>query len=300
MKAFPKLLLVLLAASAANSTSAFNYADSDLVLVFRRDGFNDAEFDLGSVTNYLGKANGTKLTVSNWDLAAVRANFNNSLASVKFLLFAATSFTDPLRRAWITSAVLDPNPLPTDLSGSGWSQLRSKLSFVGTEATAITGTNATQMYIVAPGVDSSYSFIVSDGGQVDASTVGGLAPFAVEAENPATLLFYELKISNASVKPPAAVIGSFALEATGALTFTAGPLQTMVPQPQILGIVRSGSTSTISFTTVGGARYRLRFTAVLGGAWTTLPTVVTGDGSTKTITDTASGPQGFYSIEASP
>src|SRR6266487_452522 len=92
-KGFPQFLLTLLAAGTACSAGAFNYSDSDLLLVFRKDGFRDVEFDLGSVSNYLGKAAGTKLTVSKWDLAGVRANFNNSLASVKFLLVDETATT---------------------------------------------------------------------------------------------------------------------------------------------------------------------------------------------------------------
>jgi len=305
MKSLPKFLLAIFAVSTTYTASAFNYAEADLLLVFRKEAFNDVEFNLGSVSNYLGKAAGTKLTVSNWDLGLVRSNFNNSLASVKFLLLAATSATDPLRRVWSTSAILDPSPPPTDLPGSQWGTLRSKVSFVGTEATANTGTNATQTYIVAPSISSSYSFIASDGGQVEASNIGGVAPFPVEAEIPATLLFYELKISNAATKPPAVIDGSFALDATGGLTFTAGPLTQGLAQPHIENITRSATTSTVSFTTTNGANYRLRFAAVLGGGaggattWTTLSTVVAGDGTTKTLTDTASDPQRFYSIEAS-
>ena len=103
------LLLMFWGAAVMPSASAFTYADGDLLLVFRKDGFNDVEFNIGSVSNYLGRANGTKLTVSNWDLNLVRANFNNSLASVKFLLVAATSSTDTSRRIWSTSAQLSPD-----------------------------------------------------------------------------------------------------------------------------------------------------------------------------------------------
>ena len=293
------LFLSLCAAGVVHTASAFTYFDSDLLLVFRKDGFNDVEFNLGSVSNYLGKAVGTKLTVSNWDTNLVRATYNNSLASVKFLLVAATSATDSSRRIWSTSAQLNPATPPTDLSGSRWGQLRSKLSFVGTEATNITAGSASQSYVVASSDLSSYTYIVSDGGQVDAATIAGLEPFPVETENPATLLFYELKISNLSVKPAAALIGSFSLESSGALTFTAGPLSSPLPQPRITSITRAGSVSTISFTTTNNASYRLRYTADLAtGAWTTLPTVVAGDGANKTLTDNTSGPQRFYTVEA--
>src|SRR6185295_4427483 len=215
------LFLGLCAAALVHTASAFTYSDGDLMLVFRKDGFNDVEFNLGSVNSYLGKADGTRLTVSNWDANLVRANYNNSLAGVKFLLIGATSATDPARRIWSTSAQLSPTTPPTDLSGSRWGSLRGKISYVATEATNITAGSASQSYAVGPNDPSSYTFIASDGGQVEASTIAGLEPFPVESENPATLLFYELKISNLVVKPAAALIGSFSLEASGMLTFTA-------------------------------------------------------------------------------
>src|SRR5437870_640768 len=104
MKPLNNLLLTLLAAGAAHDAGAFNYNDGDLLLVFRKDGFHDVEFNLGTVSNYLGKANGTVVTVSNWDLGLVRSNYNNSMANVKFLLLTATSSTDASRRIWSTSA----------------------------------------------------------------------------------------------------------------------------------------------------------------------------------------------------
>src|SRR5262245_26024894 len=115
-----RLLLALGAAAAIQTTSAFTYNDSDLILVFRKEGFNDVEFNLGTVSNYLGKANGTRMTISNFDINLVRSNYNNSLANVKLLLISATSATDPSRRIWSTSSQLAPSTPPTDLSSSRW------------------------------------------------------------------------------------------------------------------------------------------------------------------------------------
>ena len=292
------LLFSAVTAASIQLAGAFNYNDGDLLLVFRKDGFNDVEFNLGSVSNYLGLANGARRTVSNWDASLVRSNFNNSLASVRFLLLSATSVTDPLRRIWGTSANLAPHTPPTDLSGSRWGALRSKINFMGSEATAVSVTNASQIYIAAASDSSSYTFIASDGGQLDATTVGGLAPFPVDTENPATLLFYEVKISNLAVKPPAPILGSFCLDGGGNLTYTAGPL-TPLPRPAI-SLTRSGNNSTISFLTTNCGNYRLVFATDIGGPWTVGASSVAGDGTVKTLTDSTSGAQRFYEVQVTP
>lgn len=293
-----RLLLPVLGLSIGQIASGFNYNDSDLLLIFRKDGFNDVELNLGSVSNYLGKAGGTKVAVSNWNLTLVKSNFNNSLASVRFLLVAATSVTDGLRRVWSTSSSLSPAVPPTDLAGSRWGALRSKVNFVGSEATAVSVTNASQTFIAAATDPSSYTFIASDGGQLDAITIGGLAPFPVDTENPATLLFYELKISNAAVKPAATLVGSFCLDGSNALNFTAGALISL--PPPILTISRNGNNSVISFLTTNCGNYRLRFTSDLTTPFTAGSTSVAGDGTVKTLTDNNTGLQRFYEVEVTP
>jgi len=42
---------------------------------------------LETVSNLLGKATGTTITVTNWNLNTVTTNFHNYPAGVKFLLF---------------------------------------------------------------------------------------------------------------------------------------------------------------------------------------------------------------------
>src|SRR5437762_6409528 len=103
MTTIAKTIAIALLASSTGLLQAFVYSDSNLLLVFRRDSsgatsFNDVEFNLGSITNFLSVANGTTITVSNWDLNLVKAQYNNSLSSVKFILLSSTAATDPLRR----------------------------------------------------------------------------------------------------------------------------------------------------------------------------------------------------------
>ena len=294
-----KIGAFLLASGWAQNVSAFNYTNSDVLLVFRKDNFNDVEFDLGSVSNFLGKVNGTVIPVTNWSLQTVTNNFNHSLLNVKFLLAAVTASDDPLRRAWLTDA--SSSDTPTDQSGSRLTQIYSKISEVGGEATAATFTNSSQVYITNASAVTSYSYIASGGGQLDASTLGGAAPFPIEIENPAANRFIELKASNVSPKPAATIVGTFSLTSAGVLTFTAGPPVTALTQSHIQSIARSGSLNTVTFSTTSGANYRLRYTTnLVSGAsiWTILPTSIAGDGSNKTLTDTTSDPRRFYVVEA--
>jgi len=96
-------------------------------------------------------------------------------------------------------------------------------------------------------------------------------------------------------------IGSFGLTTSGVLTFVAGAALPPLQQPQIVGNGRAGNQQTISFSTVAGGNYRLRFASVLTPdvtSWTALPTVIAGDGSNKTLTDTSSDAVRFYAVEA--
>src|SRR5262245_43492963 len=92
---------------------AFDYKEKDLMLIFRKEGFKDVEFNIGSVTNFLGKADGTVITVTNWDLALVQDTYFGSLDEVKFLLVAATAVDDSLWRVWLTDGDTSTN-VPTD------------------------------------------------------------------------------------------------------------------------------------------------------------------------------------------
>ena len=299
------LMATVVTVATSPDVRATTYSDTDLLLVFRQNGFNDVEVNLVSVSNYLGHASGTQMVVTNWDASQVRANFNNQFGGVSFVMLAATNPTDPSRRVWLSDANLADTP--TDLSGSRWSQLRSKIEFVGLEAQTLTDTNPTPYYVVSPNDGSSYSFIASSGGLLDLSTLGGLSAFPVEAVAPVTVRFFEVKVSNSTPKPAAAQVGSFQLTGEGALVFTAGA--TVVPpptlaSPKILTLNRTGHVTTLTFATVNGANYRLLFTAQLAptaplSGWSSAAAAVKGNGATMSIDDTTDDLTRFYVVEAS-
>src|SRR6266404_3595418 len=131
----------------AHTASSFTYSDYDLLLVLRQEGLSDVEFNLGSVTNYLGKADGTVITVTNFDVNLAKSNFNNNLVGVKFILMAATNSNAAIKRAYLTDA--HPASVPTDITVSSWRTLQSKISFVGIQAAVNTSSNSTQSYVIS-------------------------------------------------------------------------------------------------------------------------------------------------------
>ena len=172
------------------------------------------------------------------------------------------------------------------------------MSQVGISATQNTLTNATQNYVIAAGSLGAYDYIAGNGSPAvnNVSTWNGLLKFATEGTIPAQLSFYQLEPSNATSKPAASLIGSFALDDTGKLTFTSGMV---IAASTIQGITRSGNTVTVSFSTCFGAIHRLCYRTSLtnnSSSWTTLSPSVTGDGTNKTLNDTMTDPIRFYKV----
>jgi hypothetical protein len=213
---------MLFAAADTQNLNAFTYNNesADLLLVFRRDPQNDIVFNLGSVSNYLNKANGTVLTVTNFRLAAVTANYGANLSGVSVSLFAVTTAADPLRRAWVTDP--DAATVRDDIAGSRHGLIRSKVDAIGQFPEAATFDSQTNEYIIARAESTSPTYVMSSAGSQDPTTLSGAVLFGVEGTVPATLRFFELQVSALTPKPAAPQVGSFSITAAGALTFTAG------------------------------------------------------------------------------
>jgi hypothetical protein len=101
-------------------------------------------------------------------------------------------------------------------------------------------------------------------------------------------------------------VGYFELNSDGTMTFTREEASTTPPSPPpapTVSISRSGTTTTISFGTTNGATYSLHYTnsSALNiplANWPVLPTTVTGDGSIKTFTDSATDADRVYRVGA--
>ena len=81
----------LLALLATPPARAWTYNDGDVLLVFRASGHNNIEYDLGSVSNFLGHANGYTTNVTGWDSSLITTEFGTGLSGAKVILAATTS-----------------------------------------------------------------------------------------------------------------------------------------------------------------------------------------------------------------
>jgi hypothetical protein len=290
----PKLLLLIACLAGAEPIAqAVNYVGSDLLLIFHKDGFNDIEFDQGPISAYVGLPSGTQKVVS-YDVGLVKSNFNDSLADVQFLLVSATALGATQPRAWITDFYTST---PTDFTASKFSQIRSKISSVGQQASILTSSNALPA-VIAPDQPGSFTYISSDANLTPANSLGGLTGFPMDAVIPGNVSLYEFQISTVTPRPAASMIGTFALDASGNLNFTSGS-GPVLTAPTITGITRSGNAVTITFQSVAGLKYQLSSAPSLPAKFTTVGNAVTGDGTVQTLSDASSDPVRFYQIQTS-
>jgi len=101
---------------------------------------------------------------------------------------------------------------------------------------------------------------------------------------------------------PAYYVGYFQFCPDGTLTFFRASASTLPPAPQ-LTVTREGTTNYISFPSANGAVYTLYYTNSAGltrpaSTWPTSPTTITGDGSTKTFTNSPGDAERFYRVGA--
>ncbi len=309
MKKFIPLTLAALGLLSALPARAWNYNAGDLLLVFR-NGTSDVEFNLGTVSNYLGHAAGYTTVVTGWNPTLVTGAFGSttnlggfpSLSGVDVVLLAVTGTP---QTAWLSGA--EPNTTAYTVGSSAWtSSLYGTINSVGIRpitynapATTNANSSATNSYVLSATALSSYDTAVSGGtstGLQDITQLGGKSAFTVETALPADLDFWAISPSSAPTKPADQLVGRFELSSSGVLTFIAGP------RPASLqGLTRNGNVSTVSFTTTVGNAYTLAHTNRLTaapGTWPVDTITNIGDGNVDTLTHTNSGAAELYEVIA--
>ena len=257
------LAALCLVASFTPNASAFTYKEGDLLLTFRKTTFNDVEFNLGSVSNYLGLANGTTLTVTNFRLSAVTSNFNNNLSGVFVSLLAVTAADNTLRRAWVTDTEL--TGARQDITGSKYSVIRQRVEGIGQAAVNYTLGSLTNEFVIGPSDSASYTYGASNGGVSpdQIPSLSGAVPFTVDNIIATTLRFFELKVSGVTPKPDAAQVGSFSIALNGVITFTAGSggggsAPSITSDPANVTVF-AGGVATFSVGATGATGYQWQF-----------------------------------------
>jgi hypothetical protein len=326
-KLFP-LFVATLALLPALPAGAWNYRDGDVLLIFRESALpstypspnNDVEFDLGSVTNFLGKPNGYTTTVTGWTLSDVTNAFGSDLTGVSVVLVAATSPTNASPTAYFSAASpqgfwlngVEPYHTAYNVSPSVWQAAWATINSIGTRpGLYLPVSQQTASYSIAPSLIYAYDRIVASDGYVKTGykiagqqtfnadwlpQFGGLAPFTVEGVAPGSFGFLAVASSTAATKPLDSYIGTFTIDASGNLTFTAGP-----PAPVITAIARGGGASTVSFSTALSGNYSLLYTNKLGGS-TNWPAVglLVGDGNIDSLAYASTNTVGFFKVVRSP
>jgi hypothetical protein len=295
------LAAALLLATAA--AQAWTYQDGDVLLIFRESGFNDVEFDLGPVSQFLGQTNGYTAAVTNWDLSLVTGVFGADLSGADVVLVATTPPTNANPSAWLSSSI--PNLTAYGVTPSAWQGgLWSTINAIGTrpviyEATA-SGSSA---YSIDPSGSqsiASYDQIVSQDG-VNAEFLpefGGNSKFTVQTAAPGSFYFWSIDPSTVNPKPADSFVGTFTITTNGQLTFVAGP-----PPPALAGIGYASGTAFVNFGTIVGGNYWLASTNALGAPLSQWPVVggpIAGTGGIVTVLNTNTGDTGFYGVIRTP
>ncbi|MFN0067728.1 MAG: hypothetical protein ACKVYV_08850 [Limisphaerales bacterium] len=311
----------LLLTAGTASAAPFLYAPGDLVLAFRQSGAAaDYVVNVGKATNYSALPPDTSLAVTNLSAAQLGSAFA-SLNGLRWSVAAANrppiDPNYPLQTLWVARPRTDP-----DVPGAPW--LRKGAPVQGNAGAQIDGVgkNAALASSLLPGGpgNTATGVIVPVNNNFNVSQVIGTAGnyannFQGTVENltaddfegaPANVSrsdLYELLPGTSTagtLNAPGRHLGYFELKPDGTLTFntpaTAGP--------EITSVTRVGDVTTVSFSTVTGARYQLRATGAAGlgspvSTWSAGPTL-TGNGAVQALQDSSTDAVRFFAVELLP
>lgn len=301
----------------------FLYAPGDLLLTFRRSGnATDYVVNLGGAGQFSTLAPGSTVNLPNLSASQLGTAFD-TLGGVQWAVVAANRpplvAGFPLQALWVTAPRLDAEvTAPAWLRKGTFVQgtAASQIDAIGVAAAASSSAQAagpgnTATGVIIP-VDSGYGLapLLGDTGNFAGTFQGAVEtvtddPFDGSTSPVSRADLFELlpgSSATGTLDAPGRWLGYFELKPDGTLTFHApggAP-----PAPTITGIQHTEQGSTVSFTTVNGATYRLRYAeptelASAPANWHPGASVV-GDGTVKSLTDADGGPARYYVIEVLP
>lgn len=302
----------------------FLYAPGDLVLAFRQSGSaSDLVVNLGKVTQFNALPPGSSVAITQLDATQLGAAFP-SLNGLNWSVAAANRppvLPDyAVQTLWVSAPRLEPDvPSPawarkgTFVQGIAASQVDS----IGVNAAAASSSlpggpgNTASLVNIATSSDFSVSPLLGDAGDYAGTFQGSVEnrtadDFDGDPANVSRADLYELipgTSAAGTLNTPGRFLGFFELKADGSLTFKNGEPAT-VTSPDVTAIVRNGTVTTVSFTTVAGATYQLRSTGIDGlatptSSWTAGATIQ-GTGAVLSLQDNSTEAVRFFAIEARP
>jgi hypothetical protein len=313
--------LVLL--TGGTHAEPFLYRPGDLVLTLRQTGgASDLVVNIGRATNFNALPEGTAFTIESVSGDQVAAAFS-SVASLAWAVVGANrppaDPAYPLQTIWVTAPRLDiETQSPAWLRKGQFVQATaaSQIQAIGVNAAASSSSqptgplNTASSVVIAANSDFALAGLIGDAGDLVGTFQGSIenttpVDFDSAPDNRSRADLYELvpgTTQEGTIQTPGRHLGYFELKANGALIFQVASAP--AAKPEIRAISRSGDTTTITFQSVEGVTYRLRFTnsSELGASpdgWATGTSVV-GTGAVLSLEDTNAEGTRFFVLEAQP
>jgi hypothetical protein len=316
------LLALLLSAGASRLLAApFTFLATnqppDLLLGFRQTGgAQELVVDLGSVARFYSAAPGSSFAVTEFTAEQFAGAFAGA-DNLGFAAFAAMRLDGdpdrPLQTVWATRKRTDLAVQTTPwnrASSFNLANSAAKISSIGSGTATYSsanppGSDNTATAVVMPASNPNGYTTYMGGGNLKGTFQGNIENLTPgdfsSAADPVRSDLYEVRPGSG----PGTYLGYFELKPDGTMMFTAAGGETVAPAPTITGITREEDTSTVSFTTVAGARYSLLSPGAAGlaaplGQWSVKSAAVEGTGGVLSLTDTTADPRGFYAVRAEP
>jgi hypothetical protein len=310
--------------SASGQTFQFNLRDANLGI--RKEGAAaEVVVNLGPFARFSQATPGEVITITNVMPAQLAAALPE-LAGARWSVTSATISGDggdpayPPRSLWLSRE--RPGP---DTPATPWirqntitqGSAANRVSSIGNTAKDYARfqspdplANTATVIVIPSGHPLSYGVVMGPNGNLggtfgQSGSVEGTVPADFGPDRPARLDFFEmLTASGADVGKPGRHLGYFELRSDNTLTFIAAGGTGPVPQPaRILLLTRTAGTSSVTFESVAGLMYRLRYTDALGMAavsnWLT-GAALTATGTNSLLEDATALAARFYAVETLP
>lgn len=307
----------------AVSAAPFLYSPGDLVLTFRQTGnASDYVVNIGKAVTYSALPAGSSITVANLSAEQLTSAF----PSINGLRWSIAGVNRPplvpdfpIQTLWVTAP-----RLTVDVQSNPY--LRKSQSVQGNAGSQIdgVGVNAASSSSLLPGgpgntatgviIPVNAPFAVGPVLGTDGDYVGAFQrivenvtadDFDGDPSNVSRSDLYELvpgTRAGGTLDTPGRYLGFFELKPDGSLTFQTTP--PLPPRPTITKTARDGNITRVSFNTVAGVTYHLRYTDASGlnspsSGWTAGSSIV-GTGAEVSIEDTNTDATRFYIVEVQP
>jgi hypothetical protein len=326
-------MVTLLVVPELVNAQSFTAGNGDLVAGFRKynpAGSYELVVNIGNITNFLSLTGGQSTSIGNFSpiqLTDAFPNYNNLQWSV------FSTVTGPPSRVfagfqqatiWYTlprAVVGTQTTPPTRDTQEGQNSATTPISTIDGGANIIStglslGTDNSSVLVrepIAGANGNDYATSVEDTIYNAVADFNNYLPTTIENTTPASFTsavvsdLYQVVPSdyvdpyNSSTQ--AYYVGYFTLNPSGTMTFTrASAIVAQPPVPRIVSITRSGSNSTVFFTTTNATfTYTLYYTNSAGLTtsvtnWPASPTTLIGNGNTNSLSDTTTDTNRFYRI----